>query len=89
MKIIRLTKHEAAILDWLLATPIGKKARGFVLVRKTRTTHLEVTEPFDLLDLVSNRLHVADMLALGWKEPSILSLRRKMAAVDVDLGETS
>ena len=88
MKTIRLTQHEAAIMDWLLATPLGKKARGFTVVRQSRSTSLEVRDASDLLELVT-QLSVSEMTFLGLKEPSILSLRSKVYAADVDLGEKS
>lgn len=84
MHTIRLTQHEAAILTWLLATPLGKKARGFAVVRTSRTTRLEVIDAFDLVDLVS-ALQVADLFIVGWKEPSILSLQHKAHDADMSL----
>lgn len=93
MHTIKLTKHEASILDWLLATPLGKKARGFTIVRKSGATSLEVTEVFDLLDLVTDNLLVPhpgrtrDLTRLGWKEPSARSLQSKVHAAYVKLGE--
>ncbi len=88
MHTIRLTQHEAAIMDWLLATPNGKKARGFTVVRKSRTTHLEVKDANDLDTLVHGVL-ILGFTDLGWKEPSVVSLRHKVSAADVVLGETS
>ena len=76
-------------MGWLLATPNGKKTGGFTLVRHGVRTSLEVTDASYLVELVIDTLTVADLTSVGWRKASVLSLRSKVHAADINLGDTT